>query len=163
MDAGEGANRREGGPDRARNRGLVDRLRRPLTRTTPRRPGTRSRRRAHLGATWRDVESHQVDQKRAPQRAVLYERGTVLSARPGQYLPSPTDGFCARQLRAKCLSLALGRNRCAGPRSPFTAAHTHRAPKPPRSSHPPKSVLVVRCSPSHSFLLCCLSIDAAFY
>ena len=37
----------------------------------------------------------------------------------------------------------------------------HRAPMPPRSSHPPKSVLVVRCSPSHSFLLCCLSINAA--
>ena len=39
-------------------------------------------------------------------------------------------------------------HRAGPPGSPFTAAHsTHRAPKPPRSPNPPKSVLVTCCLP----------------
>ncbi|KAH6637612.1 hypothetical protein C7974DRAFT_144861 [Boeremia exigua] len=43
---------------------------------------------------------------------------------------------------------------------PLHGGPHHRTSKPPRSSHPPKSVLVTCCSPSHSFLLCRLPITA---
>lgn len=61
------------------------------------------------------------------------------------------------------VSLAAASIICARPHRACSPLHgpLHRAPMPPRSSHPPKSVLVVRCSPSHSFLLRCLSINAA--
>jgi hypothetical protein len=99
------------------------------------------------------MENHRVGERDTPRRAVILARHRAIN----------TSRWVAQQANATvALSSALGPIKSAILGPPLHGGPQHRAPKPPRSSHPPKSVLVVRCSTSHSFLLCSLSIDAAF-
>jgi|SRR5690242_674336 len=115
------------------------------------------------------IESALCEHTGEPSKATDSDKGTcariVLLARRVRHRAlnlSPTIGS-QRRRQPGLSSVLAGSSELSKPtRFPFTAAHIHRVPKPPRSSHPPKSVLVTRCSPSHSFLLCCLSINAAF-
>jgi hypothetical protein len=154
-----------GVPDGARNRGLVDRLRRPLTGTSTtlgrHQGGTQQAQRALFMRAMGRREQLPMGVKEDS-----HTRGRIIS----QAQTINTCAWVAQQSqRVRCpAGYHFTRlNRAGPPGSPFTAAHnTHRAPKPPRSPNPPKSVLVSPChllfAIHHTrFYFVTFSIDAA--